>query len=137
MINPNFEKLASLLINHSCSLKKDEKILIEGFDVPQEMVIALIRAARNVGGLPFVTWKNNLILKELISERLFGNLLSGWVEFSPIQASVRSKLFDSGCIIEEKIDANGKYQSLVSISQSMINEFEGLEIFNDLRPVSP
>ena len=76
-------------------------------------------------------------LKELISERLFGNLLSGWVEFSPIQASVRSKLFDSGCIIEEKIDANGKYQSLVSISQSMINEFEGLEIFNDLRPVSP
>ena len=68
MINPNFEKLASLLINHSCSLKKDEKILIEGFDVPQEMVIALIRAARKVGGLPFVTWKNNLILKELISE---------------------------------------------------------------------
>ena len=48
--------------------KKDEKILIEGFDVPQEMVIALIRAARKVGGLPFVTWKNNLILKELISE---------------------------------------------------------------------
>ena len=76
-------------------------------------------------------------LKELISERLFGNLLSGWVEFSPIQASVRSKLFDSGCIIEERIDDNGKYQSLVSISQSMINEFEGLEIFNDLRPVSP
>ena len=68
MINPNFEKLASLLINHSCSLKKGEKILIEGFDVPQEMVIALIRAARKVGGLPFVTWKNNLILKELISE---------------------------------------------------------------------
>ena len=53
MINPNFKKLASLLINHSCSLKKDEKILIEGFDVPQEMVIALIRAARKVGGLPF------------------------------------------------------------------------------------
>ena len=75
-------------------------------------------------------------LKELISERLFGNLLSGWVEFSPIQASIRSKLFDSGCIIEEKIDANGKHQSLVSISQSMFKEFEGLEIFNNLRPVS-
>ena len=76
-------------------------------------------------------------LKDLISERLFGNILSGWVEFSPIQASVRSKLFDSGCILEEKIDANGKHQSLVSISQSMFKEFEGLEIFNNLRPVSP
>ena len=76
-------------------------------------------------------------LKDLISERLFGNILSGWVEFSPIQASVRSKLFDSGCILEEKIDANGKHQSLVSISQSMFKEFEELEIFNNLRPVSP
>ena len=75
-------------------------------------------------------------LKDLISERLFGNILSGWVEFSPIQAPVRSKLFDSGCILEEKIDANGKHQSLVSISQSMFKEFEELEIFNNLRPVS-
>ena len=42
-----------------------EKVLIEAFDIPQEMVIATIRAARKVGGVPFVTWKNNLILKEL------------------------------------------------------------------------
>ncbi len=68
MINPQFEKLATLLINHSCSLKKGENVLIEAFDIPQEMVIATVRAARKVGGLPFVTWKNNLILKELISE---------------------------------------------------------------------
>ena len=67
MINPQFEKLANLLITHSCSLKKGEKVLIEAFDIPQEMVIATIRAAREVGGLPFVTWKNNLILKELIN----------------------------------------------------------------------
>ena len=67
MINPQFEKLANLLITHSCSLKKGEKVLIEAFDIPQEMVIATIRAARKAGGLPFVTWKNNLILKELIN----------------------------------------------------------------------
>ena len=77
------------------------------------------------------------IRDSLISERLFGNILSGWVEFSPIQAPVRSKLFDSGCILEEKIDADGNHQSLVSISQSMFKEFEELEIFNNLRPVSP
>jgi|TARA_B110000914_G_scaffold210724_1_gene210157 aminopeptidase len=68
MINPQFEKLANLLITHSCSLEKGEKILIEAFDIPQEMVIATIRAARKAGGLPFVTWKNNLILKELIND---------------------------------------------------------------------
>ena len=68
MIHSQFEKLADLLINHSCSLEKGEKVLIEAFDIPQEMVIATIRAARKVGGVPFVTWKNNLILKELIAD---------------------------------------------------------------------
>ena len=75
-------------------------------------------------------------LKNLISERLFGNLLCGWVQFSPIQASVRSKLFDSGCILEEKIDSNGKHKSLISIPQSTLKQFEEKEIFEDLKPVS-
>ena len=50
MINPQYQELANLLINHSCTLKKGEKLLIEAFDVPEEMVIATIRAARKAGG---------------------------------------------------------------------------------------
>ena len=73
-------------------------------------------------------------LKNIVSESLFGNLLSGWVQFSPIQASVRSKLFDSGCIIEEKLDSRGQYQSLVSISQSMLEQFEEIEVLKNLKP---
>ncbi len=73
-------------------------------------------------------------LKNVISETLFGSLLCGWVQFSPIQASVRSKLFDSGCILEEKMDSNGQHQSLVSISQSMLEQFEEIEIFKNLKP---
>ena len=76
-------------------------------------------------------------LKNVISESLFGGLLCGWVQFSPIQASVRSKLFDYGCILEEKMDSNGQYQSLVSISQSMLEQFEEIEIFKNLKPLSP
>ena len=76
-------------------------------------------------------------LKNKVSECLFGNLLHGWVQFSPVQASVRSKLFDSGCIIEEKLDSSGQHQSLVSISQSMLEQFEEIEIFKNLKPLSP
>ena len=76
-------------------------------------------------------------LKNVISESLFGGLLCGWVQFSPIQASVRSKLFDSGCILEEKMDSNGQHQSLVTISQSMLEQFEEIEIFKNLKPLSP
>ena len=74
MIHSQFEKLADLLICHSCTLGKGEKVLIEAFDIPQEMVIATIRAARKVGGIPFVTWKNNLILRELISDTTQENM---------------------------------------------------------------
>ena len=76
-------------------------------------------------------------LKNIISEMLFGGLLCGWVHFSPVQASVRSKLFDSGCILEEKMGSNGQHQSLVSISRSMLEQFEEIEIFKNLKPVSP
>ena len=76
-------------------------------------------------------------LKNIVSEMLFGGLLCGWVHFSPVQASVRSKLFDSGCILEEKTDSNGQHQSLVSISQSMLEQFEEIEILKNLKPVSP
>ena len=76
-------------------------------------------------------------LKNIVSEMLFGGLLCGWVHFSPVQASVRSRLFDSGCILEEKTDSNGQHQSLVSISQSMLEQFEEIEIFKNLKPVSP
>ncbi|MDB4850633.1 GTPase HflX [Gammaproteobacteria bacterium] len=74
-------------------------------------------------------------LKNKVSECLFGNLLHGWVQFSPVQASVRSKLFDSGCIIEEKLDSSGQHQSLVSISQSMLEQFEEIDIFKNLKPI--
>ena len=76
-------------------------------------------------------------LKNIISEMLFGGLLCGWVHFPPVQASVRSKLFDSGCILEEKMGSNGQHQSLVSISRSMLEQFEEIEIFKNLKPVSP
>jgi aminopeptidase len=49
-----FNKLAKLLVEYSVRLKRNENVLIEAFDTPDEMTIALIRAARKVGGVPFV-----------------------------------------------------------------------------------
>ena len=65
MMDPRLQKLAENLINYSCRLQKGEKLLIEAIDIPKEMVIALIRAARKAGGLPLVTLKNNTIAREL------------------------------------------------------------------------
>src|ERR1700732_808740 len=49
-----FDKLAKLLVGYSTRLKRNETVLVEAFDVPDEMPIALIRAIRKAGAIPFV-----------------------------------------------------------------------------------
>src|SRR5881392_4268838 len=58
MNDARFDDLANLLVGYSIRLKRNETVLIEVFDVPDEMTIALIRAARNVGGIPFLHKRN-------------------------------------------------------------------------------
>src|SRR5438309_5498453 len=53
MHDDRFDKLAKLLVEYSIRLKRDETVLIEGFDIPDEMTVALIRAVRKAGGVPF------------------------------------------------------------------------------------
>ena len=53
MQDERFDKLAKLLVEYSVRLKRNETVLIEAFDIPDEMTAALIRAARKAGGVPF------------------------------------------------------------------------------------
>ena len=65
MHDARFDKLARLLVEYSTRLKRNENLLIEAFDVPDEMTIALIRAARKAGATPFVQVQRNRISREL------------------------------------------------------------------------
>ena len=60
------KKLADVLIRHSTKLQAGETVLIQGYDMPEDMIIALIRKVREVGGTPLVSIKNNRIQRELI-----------------------------------------------------------------------
>src|SRR5881398_2419326 len=53
MHDERFNKLAKLLVEYSIRLKRTETVLIEAFDIPDEMAVALVRAVRNAGGVPF------------------------------------------------------------------------------------
>src|SRR6059036_1024394 len=53
MHDARFDKLAKLLVEYSIRLKRNETVLIEAFDIPAEMTVALIRAVRKAGGVPF------------------------------------------------------------------------------------
>src|ERR1700760_3450596 len=53
MHDERFDRLAKLLVEYSIRLKRNETVLIEAFDIPDEMTVALVRAVRNAEGVPF------------------------------------------------------------------------------------
>src|SRR5438094_2250687 len=65
MRDPRFDRLAEILTGYSTELKRDENVLIEAFDAPDEMTIALVRAARKRGAIPFVQLQSAQIGREL------------------------------------------------------------------------
>ena len=65
MHDARLDQLAKLLVEYSTQLKRNENVLIEAFDVPDEMTIALVRAARNAGAIPFVQIHRARVSREL------------------------------------------------------------------------
>jgi aminopeptidase len=68
MHDDRFDKLAKLLVEYSVRLKRSETVLIEAFDVPEEMTIALIRAVRKAGGVPFAQTSHTRVNRALALE---------------------------------------------------------------------
>src|SRR5438046_4187935 len=65
MHDARFDKLAEILTGYSTELKPNERVLIEAFDAPDEMTIALVRAARKRGAIPFVQLQQARVSREL------------------------------------------------------------------------
>jgi aminopeptidase len=65
MHDPRCDRLAHLLVNFSTRLQAGERVLIDAFDIPQEMTVALVRAARAAGAIPFVQVNQARVTREL------------------------------------------------------------------------
>ena len=63
----NYLKLAEGLTGFSIDLQKGERVLIDAFDIPEAMVIALVRAVRKRGAVPFVNLQCGRISRELVN----------------------------------------------------------------------
>src|SRR5260221_13213171 len=66
MLDPRFDRLAEVLIDFSTQLQKGEKVLIDCFDIPHEMIVSLIRRARAKGAIPLVNLQSNVVNRELL-----------------------------------------------------------------------
>ncbi len=65
IIDPRYAQLAAGLTGFSTSLAKGERVLIDAFDIPDAMVIALVRAVRARGAHPYVQIHRARITREL------------------------------------------------------------------------
>jgi aminopeptidase len=66
MHDPRLDKLADLLLDHSCQIQRGERILIEAFDLPEPaLVCRLVEGAAKRGAVPLVSWKSNAVLRSL------------------------------------------------------------------------
>jgi len=76
----NYTKLAAVLTGHSTKLQKGERVLIDAFDIPDAMVVALIRAVRERGAVPFVNVQRARISYELVNHVVDGQFeaKAGW-----------------------------------------------------------
>ncbi len=64
-MDPRYTQLAQLLTNFSTNLQAGERVLIDSYDVPEAMTIALIRAVRARGAFPLVQLNHGRISREL------------------------------------------------------------------------
>lgn len=65
MLDPRMQRLAELLVRHSVRVQPGEKVLIEAYDIPTDMTVALIKAVAAVGGQPLVSTYQQPVLRAL------------------------------------------------------------------------
>ena len=68
MTDPRYAKLANLLVKYSIELKKNERILLEMIDAPDEFAIQLMRSARQVGAIPLIEIRHSRVTREVMRE---------------------------------------------------------------------
>ena len=90
MHDPRYDKLAKVLVEYSTRLKRNETVLIETFDVPDEMTIALVRAARNAGAIPFAQ-----VYRARLNRELALNATERQLNLSAIHELARMKKMDA------------------------------------------
>jgi len=67
MRDPRNARLARVVIEHSTQLQRGEAVLIEAFDVRDGLVLDLVDAAHDAGGIPVVYLRDNAVNRALMS----------------------------------------------------------------------
>lgn len=65
MDDPRYKQLAEQLVGYSTKIRPGDHVLVDAFDVPAQMTVALVRAIRRAKGIPFVQIHEARVSREL------------------------------------------------------------------------
>jgi aminopeptidase len=116
LADPRYDHLADVLTGYSTDLKKGEKVLIDAFDIPEAMVVALVRAAYRRGALPYVNLHNARVGRALAqgvteeqlkySGRIELERMKGMQAYIALRGS--HNIFETSDVPPEKMKLTGK-----------------------------
>ncbi len=66
MTDLRFKKLAKLLAEYSSELERNDRVLLDLTDVPDEFSVELIRAVRATGAIPLVEVRHTRVSREIL-----------------------------------------------------------------------
>lgn len=110
-------KLARSLVNYSCKVQPNEKVLIEARDTSESFIVKLVKAVQEAGGRPFVEIQNSKVNREIMKhyDKTYGELQTKYeiARMSDIDAyiSVRgmNNLYELSDIPSENTSAKSLY----------------------------
>lgn len=68
MLDPRMKKLAEVLVSYSCKVQPGERVQIDAFDIPDDMVTCLVREVVAAGGIPFVETIHAAVRRALVMD---------------------------------------------------------------------
>jgi aminopeptidase len=81
MRDPRYTQLAEVLVNHSCEVRRGEKVLVEAFDIPPDFTVELVKTIAKAGGEPVVLTYHQAVMRAMLNAGTEGSLgLIGQVE---------------------------------------------------------
>jgi aminopeptidase len=73
MIDPRYTKLARLLVEYSTQLRKDDRVLIDAIDIPDDFTVELMRVVRRAGATPLVEVRHGRVTREILRDTNAGH----------------------------------------------------------------
>ena len=115
MNDPRYDHLAKNLVSFSTALKPGEKVLLDMFDVPDEMTVALIRAVRAAKAIPLVQVQHSRVAREMaLGAQEAGLEIHCAVQLAQMKKMAAYIAFRGGQNITEMADVPSAQMKLIS-----------------------